>query len=196
MPASRPKRQIFDVKGHAFFVTFSCYHRVPLLNQDRCKRIILGQLDELVRNHQIGVVAFVIMPDHVHVLLRPQDVGQLSPILQQWKRLTATTISKSLNLHSPQSHFHARLRDSAGELHVWQKRSYAFNIYTPEKALEKIQYMHHNPVKANLVEDVCDWPWSTARHFLRGEPAPITLVPYDGPIHFQTPFQQNRQTRR
>jgi len=49
-------------------------------------------------------------------------------------------------------------------------------------ALEKLEYMHKNPVKAGLVNDVCDWRWSTAAHFLKGAAVPVRLVPIDGPL--------------
>ena len=188
--STRPKRQIFDIEGHAFFVTFSCYHRVPLLEQDRCKGIVLGNLESLSRRHRIGVVAYVVIPDHVHALLRPDTTGKLSVFLQQWKRLTSFAISEFLQLKTNPSAtpFARRIRDADGNVHVWQKRYYPFNVFTPAKALEKIEYMHNNPVKAGLVKDACDWPWSSARDFLEGKRGPVTLVPYDGPLDFDKLF--------
>ena len=187
MPSNRPARQIFDIEGHAFFVTFSCYHDVPLLSRDRCKAIVLGQLENLSRRHEAGVVAYVIMPDHVHILLRPSTSGRLSLFVQQWKRLTSFQISTYLQLGSDTTSmpFADRVLDDKGAVHVWQKRYYPFNVYTPRKALEKIEYMHNNPVRAGLVKDPCDWKWSSARYFLKGQSVPVTLVPYDGPLDFK-----------
>ena len=61
-------------------------------------------------------------------------------------------------------------------------RYYPFNVYTPKKAVEKLEYMHNNSVCAGLVKEPCAWPWSSARYFLQGKPSPLTLVPMDGPI--------------
>ena len=183
---NRPKREIFDIEGHAHFLTFSCYHHLPLLSRDNCKRIVLGHLNMLSRTHQLGVVGFVVMPDHVHALVRPVQSGQLSTFIQQWKRMTSDAILEFLKLGTPQdtTPFGERVRDKSGKLHIWQKRYYPFNVFTIEKAVEKLEYMHNNPVKAGLVDDPCAWPWSTASHFLKGKPCPVELVAIDGPIDF------------
>jgi len=82
------------------------------------------------------------------------------------------------------SPFGQHVRDDAGAVHVWQAKYYPFNVFTVEKALEKLEYMHNNPVKAGLVKEACDWPWSSAGHFLKGKGSPVTLVAMDGPIVF------------
>jgi len=82
-PASQSSRKIFDIEGHAYFVTFSCYRRLSLLGRDRCKRIVLGNLNTLSLRHRVGVVGFCVMPNHVHALLRPVDKGLLSTFMQQ-----------------------------------------------------------------------------------------------------------------
>ncbi|HYG75697.1 MAG TPA: transposase [Planctomycetota bacterium] len=185
---TRPRREIFDIEGHAYFVSFTCYRRLSLLGRDRCKRIVLGTLDTLSWRHQVGVVGYCVMPNHVHALLRPTQAGLLSTFMQQWKRLTSTAIQEFLHLGQPDDYspFSKHVRDSAGIVHVWQARYYPFNVYTARKALKKLEYMHNNPVKAGLVSDPCDWPWSSAAYFLKGRPSPVRLVPMDGPIVFGT----------
>jgi putative transposase len=184
--SSKPSRKIFDIEGHAFFVTFSCYRRLSLLGRDRCKRIVLGNLDTLSWRHQVGVVGYCVMPNHVHALLRPVETGLLSTFMQQWKRLTSDAIQQFLHLGQADdfSPFSKYVRDNTGTIHVWQPKYYPFNVFTPKKALEKLEYMHNNPVKAGLVKDPCDWPWSSAAYFLKGKASPVRLVPMDGPIVF------------
>ncbi len=183
---SAPSRKIFDIEGHAFFVTFSCYRRLSLLGRDRCKRMVLGSLDSLSRSHQVGIVGYCVMPNHVHVLLRPARSGLLSTFMQQWKRITSASIQDFFHLGQPddRSPFSKYVRDKAGEIHVWQAKYYPFNVYTPAKAVEKLEYMHNNPVRAGLVKDPCDWPWSSAAYFLKGKASPVRLLPMDGPLPF------------
>ena len=57
-----------------------------------------------------------------------------------------------------------------------------FNIYTLRKAIQKLEYMHTNPVRAGLAGDPCEWPWSSARDWLFGKPSPVPIVALDGPI--------------
>lgn len=52
---------------------------------------------------------------------------------------------------------------------------YGFNIFTHEALREKVQYMHNNPVRAGVVKETCDWPWSSARFWLQGKPVGIRL---------------------
>jgi len=191
----RPPRQVFDIEGHAFFLTFSCYRRLSLLGRDRCKRIVLGTLDNQSWRHQVGVVGYCVMPNHVHALVRPVHAGTLSVFMQQWKRLTSSGIQGFLRLGQPDdfSPFGKYVRDGAGAVHVWQAKYYAFNVFTPAKAVEKLEYMHNNPVRAGLVSEPWVWPWSSAASFLQGKRSPVRLVPMDGPIVWE---QQTRRARR
>ena len=65
---------------------------------------------------------------------------------------------------------------------MWAWWATWFNIYTPRKAIQKLEYMHNNPVRAGLLGDPCEWPWSSARHWLFGKPSPVPIVALDGPI--------------
>jgi putative transposase len=194
----RPPRQVFDIEGHAFFLTFSCYRRLSLLGRDRCKRMVLGTLDAVSWRHQVGVVGYCVMPNHMHALVRPVRAGTLSVFMQQWKRLTSAAIQQFLRLGQPDdfSPFGKYVRDGAGVVHVWQPKYYAFNVFTPAKAIEKLEYMHNNPVRAGLVDDPCAWPWSTAAHFLQGRRVPVRLVPMDGPVVWEHQMRKGAQARR
>ena len=57
----------------------------------------------------------------------------------------------------------------------WQPKYYPFNLYSQKKAEEKLDYMHKNPVTAGLVARAVDWKWSSARHYLLGEPSVVPL---------------------
>jgi putative transposase len=139
-PHQRPLRKIFDIEGHAHFVTFSCYRRLSLFGRDRCKRIVLGNLNTLSLRHHVGVVGFCIMPNHVHALVRPETAGLLSTFVQEWKRLSASAIIDFLHLGRADdfSPFGDKVVDSAGVVHVWQPKYYPFNVFTPKMAIEKL----------------------------------------------------------
>ncbi len=59
--------------------------------------------------------------------------------------------------------------------HFWQARYYDFNVYTKKKRIEKLRYMHRNPVKRGLVQEPQDWPWSSFRHYLTGEEGVVEI---------------------
>lgn len=163
------KRITHDEEGHAHFVTYSCYHRRRILDDDEAKQIVLDTLQaQLVRcsGHCAG---FVIMPDHVHVVLWFSQPNQLSALMKQWKRTSSRRIAQ---------HF-ARKLTSYGEWvqgsPVWQAHYYSFNIIVADKLREKVTYMHHNPVRAGLVSQAVDWVWSSAGFYERGSSSKLPI---------------------
>ena len=59
--------------------------------------------------------------------------------------------------------------------HIWQARFYDFNLWTERKRIEKLRYMHRNPVKRGLVESPEQWRWSSFRWYLCGEAGPVRI---------------------
>jgi putative transposase len=87
-------RTVYDDELHAHFVTFSCYRRRRLLDDDRPKRVVLGVLNSQLARRNASCVGFVVMPDHVHAIVWFPIPGQLSVFMQQWKRLTSHHIGR------------------------------------------------------------------------------------------------------
>lgn len=158
------KRRVYDEEKHVHFVTFSCYKRRKLLNPDPSKRIVIGTLGSRLARQNGICIGFVVMPDHVHVLLWFPENQQLSLFMNKWKDQTSSTIK---NLYRDQFPNYWTMLD--GEETVWQPKYYGFNIYSEKKIEEKLDYMHLNPVRAGLVERAVDWPWSSARWYLEGK---------------------------
>ena len=73
------KRRIYDNELYAHFVTFSCYKRRRLLDNDHARRIVLGVLNSELMKRSAKLIGFVLMPDHVHALVWFPEAGQLSP---------------------------------------------------------------------------------------------------------------------
>jgi putative transposase len=94
------------------------------------------------------IAGYVVMPEHVHLLLSEPEHTLLAKALQALKL--------SVAVQSVQRPF-------------WQKRYYDFNVYTEEKRKEKLRYIHRNPVTRGLVEEPDQWLWSSFRHWLTGE---------------------------
>jgi putative transposase len=103
------------------------------------------------------VAGYVLMPEHVHLLVGEPSRSSLSVALQVLKQQT----SRKLKL--------------PGEVQSWQRRSYDFNVNSEEKRAERLRYMHRNPVKRGLVEKPEDWAWSSFRHDATGERAAVEI---------------------
>ena len=141
------RRRIFDDEGHAYFVTFSCYRRRRLLDEDRAKRIVIHFLDAQLSNQQGECIGFVIMPDHVHALVRFGEQDRLSMFMNQWKRRSSMQLKQVYGQDMPS---YGEAIDLGGPM--WQPKYYCFNVYSESKRREKLDYMYYNPVKAGLAE--------------------------------------------
>lgn len=141
-------------------VTFSCFHRLPLLVDSRVREEFLSSLERMRRLYSFRVYGYVLMPEHVHLLVSEPE-----------RELLATAIlalKVSVALRTVRFR-----RDGQGTL--WQKRYYDHNVRTYEKFVEKLRYIHRNPVKRGLVEKPEDWKWSSFRHYALAEVGPVEI---------------------
>jgi len=172
---SRLKR--YNQTGGLHFVTFSCYRRMPLLGSARRRDLFLRALESTRRSYRFIVVGYVVMPEHVHLLLDEPRRRDLPAALQALKQSVSRRVLGSGKRRRDQpSLFHAGLE------HFWQRRFYDFNVFSAKKIREKLRYMHRNPVKRGLVEQPEHWRWSSYRHYALGEAGSV-LVNADFGIH-------------
>ncbi len=156
------------------FVTFSCYRRRPYLNSIRCRDRFVKILDEVRRRHEFQLVGYVVMPEHVHLLISEPPKGNPSKVLQVLKQ----KVSRSL---------HGQGGPSGGQLELvfapegdepspfWQRRFYDCTVWSEKKLAQKLEYMHRNPVDRELVQHPQDWPWSSWSFYEKGEPGLIRI---------------------
>jgi putative transposase len=132
------------------FVTFSCHHRDPLLSDPRARDVFEQTLERVRQWYGFFVCGYVIMPEHVHLLISEPERSTLARVLQMLKQNTAHL-----------------LRPPEGSP-FWLPRYYDFNVWSEDKRVEKLRYVHRNPVKRGLVERPEDWLWSSFRHYASG----------------------------
>ena len=160
--------------GQLQFITTGTYHRAPLFLSERFCRCFVQRLAEVRQGLKFLLLGWVLMPEHFHLLLKPQPAEAAPLIVKGLKEGTATRILKALreNLQYPWcGKMLERLRlpptmHDESHYRVWQRRFYPFNVYSEKKRLEKLDYMHHNPVKRGLVNEPGDWPRSSWRLYL------------------------------
>ena len=138
------------------FVTFSCYRREPLLDSAGSKDLFERALERARRGYRFYVAGYVVMPEHVHLLLSEPERGTLAGALQAMKQSVARRLI-------------------GDRRHFWQARYYDFNVWSEKKRVEKLRYIHRNPVTRGLVERAEDWAWSSFRHYLTGEESVVEI---------------------
>jgi putative transposase len=109
------------------------------------------------------------MPEHFHLLISEPERGAPSTVMQVLKQRFARRL-----------HWKTSLQDSGISLEtvigqVWQERFYDFNVWTRKKEVEKLRYMHRNPVKRGLVEEQDQWAWSSFRSYAYHEPGIVRI---------------------
>ena len=134
-------RRIYDDRLYVHFVTFSVERRRQLLDKDHPRRILLGVLNNQLQKFSARCLGFVIMPEHVHALLWFPAPGQLSSFMQGWKRNSSLLIRGWLQQHLPTA-----IPPADWGTRFWQRKYYAFEIYSSGKLEEKLHYIHLNPV--------------------------------------------------
>jgi putative transposase len=162
-------------QGHLHFLTFSCYRRLPLLKTGRARDIFVEELGKLRDEMGFHLVGYVVMPEHVHLLISEPKRGTPSTVLQRLKlRVSRKLRKRRRSGNSTQLRF---AFDEMGEplRAFWQARFYDFNVYTRGKRKEKLNYMHANPVVRGLVEHPRDWRWSSWGFYWGGETGMVRI---------------------
>jgi len=164
------RRRIYDHEQHAQFVTFSCYHRRRMLDCAPLRDALIELLVEKLRDYHGICSGYVIMPDHVHLIVWFGESGELSLFMKSWKQTSSMKLKRMLRGVAPKFASSIPPEDP-----FWQPKYYPFNLYSATKAEEKLDYMHKNPVTAGLVDRPVAWRWSSARHFLLQDPSVVPL---------------------
>ena len=148
--------------NHARYITFSTYQRLNLLGTEALRDAFLEQLIRTRERHRFFLYAWVVMPNHVHLLLREPLDGDIEGILRTLKLgFAKRVLNRWIELDAP---ILERLVDARGTRRFWQRGGgYDRNVHSDTEFDEKIGYIHMNPVRAGLVKTPADWAWSSAR---------------------------------
>jgi putative transposase len=157
---------------HLHFITASCYRRRPLLGSGRRRDLFLRILEEVRRRYRFVVVGYVVMPEHIHLLISEPERGDPSKVMQVLKQRVARRLLKRSRQQAGQEElFPSHLPLD----HFWQRRFYDFNLFSQRKLVEKLRYMHRNPVRRGLVGAPELWAWSSFRAYAFAEAGAVKM---------------------
>jgi len=176
----RPHRHNFNEPGHAHELTFSCYRRYPFLKGHRVCEWLVMAIDEARVRFETDIWAFVFMPEHVHLIVRPRRPNyDMAEIRRAIKEPVGRKALRYVRDQAPE--WEARLTRHRGkrvEHLFWQSGGgYDRNVTEPGTLLAMIEYLHLNPVRRGLVERAVDWYWSSAAYYEGVGQSPLTLDP-------------------
>ena len=163
---------------HLHFITCSCYRRLPLLGSARARNAFVKILGEVRDRYQFAIVGFVVMPEHIHLLIGEPARGTPSTVLQVLKQRVSRRLRRRLRKHSSTRQLPLGF-DAEGHTlpQFWQPRFYDFNVWSQTKIVEKLHYMHMNPLKKKLVAHPRDWPWSSFSFYAKKDSGLLHIDP-------------------
>ena len=171
---------------YAFFVTCTVVEWVPLFTVGAYRDVILDSLRFLATEKPTELNAYVLMPTHLHAILRPHPGARIGDLMRDFKRFTSRAISRQAEERADERSLSVFCRARAAgraqersQYQVWQEGSFPEAIGSPRFARQKLEYLHNNPVKAELAESAVAWPFSSARAYLLGEECdpPVQVLP-------------------
>ncbi len=164
-----------------YFVTATAIQHAHIFQRDVMKRLLIDHLDSLRSRKQIALYAFVIMPNHLHIIIRCLPPESLADVVRNYKSIVADRIIRQYKVESN----HESLQFLASQVvqsdkqqyQVWDEGYNAKEVFSPDFLTQKMNYIHDNPCQPqwNLVDRPEDYSWSSARYYLSGEPAIIPL---------------------
>ena len=140
------------------YITFTCFHRAPYLQTAEARDLFVYTFERVRVWYGFYVVGYVVMPEHVHLLISEPERKTLAVALQMLKQIVSRKLHR-IPCGGP----------------FWQARYYDFNVWSERKRVEKLRYIHENPVRRGLAEKAEDWRWSSSRHHATGEESVVEI---------------------
>ncbi|MDP8241312.1 MAG: transposase [Candidatus Hatepunaea meridiana] len=170
-----PKR--FDNNYQVHFLTFSCYKRLRLFVNDNLCHLFAEHLGLARTRRKFKLYAFVIMPDHVHLLLQPAIDDSINKVLLSLKKSFSYEALRFISNDYPELFNRLKLSQAGHEIRrFWQAGGgYDRNIYNTETLRKAIDYIHLNPVRIGLVKNLIDWRWASTRFWILNINEPLKM---------------------
>jgi putative transposase len=141
--------------GDLHFITISCHRHSHILRTPTACNTLQKILEETRQKYSFEILGYVFMSNHIHLLIAEPQNTKLATVIQVIKQRFSRTRTEEF---------------------VWEPRYHDFNVFTEAKRIEKLRYMHRNPVKAGLINQPEDWPWSSFRAYAHDEPHPVHIT--------------------
>jgi putative transposase len=160
-------RRMFQVSRAtpAHYLTSVAHNRLPIFQSNNLKEVVCGALNEARDSGGILIFAYVIMPDHIHLITGGRSISET---LRFTNGITAKRVIdylKGNNFQSSLAKLRIQLRERKHKHSVFQHHPNAFEIYGEDTMMQKVNYVHLNPVRAGLVEHPDDYLYSSARQW-------------------------------
>ena len=156
-------------ENYVQFFTATILEWKPLLKQDKYKQLLLDSLCFLVQKGRVKVYGFAIMINHIHLIWHIQPGHKREDVQRDFLKYTAQQIKADLQKHHPNVLPHFRVNAKDRTYQIWERNPLSIELWSREVLIQKLEYLHRNPVRAG----VCRWPeeykWSSALFYYTGQ---------------------------
>jgi putative transposase len=154
---------------HCFFITTTCHKFLPLLEPEAVKKIIIENLIFYNKKYNCKVICYVIMPEHIHMILYFEGENKLIEYMRDFKKYSSVQIRRLYQDAGDPVVSKLKYKYRTQDFKVWKDRFDDVFLYSRRVILIKVNYIHQNPVKAGLCEKADDYRYSSASFYKNGE---------------------------
>ena len=137
------------------FITISCFRHTHILKSPKACNSLQKILEETRQKYLFQILGYVFMSTHIHLLITEPESAKLSTAIQVIKQ---------------------RFSRLYPDDEIWEPRYHDFNVFTTAKEIEKLNYIHQNPVTAKLAATPAAWPWSSYHSHTTHAPHPVKIT--------------------
>ena len=162
------QRKSYHTTNKIYFFTATIHKWLPLLLKNNNQQLIIDYLKKLSDEGFITVYAFVLMPNHVHIIWHQNKLNGKETPQGSFLKYTAHEFLKTLKISGQSVLYEVNAANKKHE--IWQRGSLSIEIYSRAVAMQKLQYIHFNPVskKWELAKDDLEYYFSSARFYETG----------------------------
>ena len=161
---------MYPYQHHVEFLTVTNLNWIPVLQNNIHKQIVIEALQHRVKNKQLTIYAFVIMPNHFHLIWQIQDGISKVEFLRDFMKFTARSILKFMFMNDDALLSSLRVKAADRKQQVWERNSLSIELYSEVVFLQKLDYIHNNPLqlKWGLSKQPEDYFYSSAKFYETG----------------------------
>jgi REP element-mobilizing transposase RayT len=163
----------FHIAGHIYYITTVVYDRLPIFTRPSFIIPLIDSLNFYRHKRAFKLLGYVIMPDHIHLIIWPFGASTVSDIMRDYKKFTSVHLIRQAEVENV-GDWLAAFQQAGEETgrsdnKVWQDSYWDENVYSEGFLYQKLNYVHRNPLRTDLVEHLVDYPYSSYRNYEFGE---------------------------
>jgi putative transposase len=159
-----PEYRRINQPGGLYFFTVVSFNRLPLFSSQQCRDILHFAWHKVQSCHPFETITLCLLPEHIHAIWKLPDGDADYPM--RWKEIKRIFTREYIRQICP-----GGIRNEShkiqGEAAIWQRRYWAYVLFDQNDLNNHFDYIHINPLKHGLVNQVSDWPWSTFHGYMK-----------------------------